>query len=266
MAAAKGSPLSYRLLQAQISARLVQQIVAARRALANPAKIDASWPALRSILASTILQARTESAQLARSAYLQAREDAGIPDGLYVPPEPPALEMSRLEAALDVTGPVEFKRAIAAGKTEQQAIDASAVRMSGSASYLALEGGRDVMQGSISHDPRASGYSRVTDSKPCAWCAMLASRGPVYKTAQSAGDPRQGGSRYHDHCSCQAWPAFTMDEPFIGHAENLYEDWRRVTRGTGGNDAVNAFRRWWQSEGSDAYTSPRSTLAPGDTP
>jgi hypothetical protein len=248
--------MEYRRRQALISARLIRQIVQTWRLLVNPARVDASWPALRDVLGSGVQQARAESAQLAREFYMEARRDAGVPDGLFVPDDPPQLTRARLVTSLDVTGPVEFKRSIAAGKTPEQAVDAAAVRMSGSSSYLALEGGRDVMQESIRRDERATGWSRVTDADPCAWCAMLASRGPVYKSAVTAGDPRQGGNTYHDHCGCQAWPAFTLDEPFVGLADKLYEDWRRETRGTGGKDAVNAFRRWWESEGRAGYTAP----------
>jgi len=211
---------------------------------------------VRAALMPIVEQAREQSAVLARAAYMDARQDAGVPDDGFDPPGPLQLAIDRLESALDVTGPVEFKKAIAAGKTPQQAMDAAAVRMVGSTQYLALEGGRSVMQRSIGADEMATGWSRVTDSDPCAWCAMLASRGPIYKSAQTAGDPRQGGNRYHDHCGCQAWPAFTLDEPFIGLADQLYSDWRRVTSGTGGRDAVNASRRWWESEGRAAYTPP----------
>lgn len=252
--------LAYRRRQALISAMLIRRIVQAWRDFINPAHVDATWPTLRSLLIPLVQQSRAESATLAASAYMQARRDAGVPDELFTLPEMPALDLGRLETSLDVSGPVEFKRAISAGKTPAQAVDAAAVRLAGSSQYLALEGGRDVMQQAIQHDERATGWSRVTDSDPCAWCAMLASRGPVYKSAQTAGDPRQGGNRYHDHCACQAWPAFTLDEPFVGIAESLYRDWRTQTKGTGGKNAVNAFRRWWESEGRAAYTAPERPM------
>lgn len=222
----------------------------------HPAQIDAAWPTLRSLLAAEVRQARAESASLAQSAYMEARQSAGVVDDLFAPSQPEPLADDKLFRSLDITGPVEFKKAIAAGKTPTQAVDAAAVRMAGSSQYLALEGGRSVMNESIGRDERATGWSRVTDNDPCAWCAMLASRGPVYKTARTAGDPRQGGNSYHDACACQAWPAFTLDEPFVGVAEKLYEDWLRETRGRGGKHAVNAFRRWWQAEGRAAYTPP----------
>jgi hypothetical protein len=254
--------LAYRLKQALISARLARHLAQAWHDLVNPAHLDPGWPALRALLAPAIQQARAESALLARTTYMEARAAAGIHDGLFEPAPAQMIDLSRLFSTLDVTGPVEFKRAISGGKSPAQAVDAAAVRMAGSATYLALEGGRDVMEKSIQRDERATGWSRVTDNDPCAWCAMLASRGPVYKSARTAGDPRRGGNSYHDHCACQAWPAFTLDEPFIGIADRLYEDWRRETKGTGSQDAVNAFRRWWESEGRAGYTPPVIGVAP----
>lgn len=247
---------AFRRTQALLAAQMARQILRVWRDLMNPVKVDASWPAVRSALMPIVQQARAQSAALAGTAYLDARRAAGVPDGGFDPEGPLQLAIGRLESSLDVTGPVEFKKAIAAGQTPQQAMDSAAVRMVGSTQYLALEGGRSVINQSVAADEMATGWSRVTDSDPCAWCAMLASRGPVYKSAKTAGDPRQGGNSYHDHCGCQAWPAFTLDEPFIGLADQLYSDWRRETKGTGGKDAVNAFRRWWESEGRAGYKPP----------
>lgn len=41
---------------------------------------------------------------------------------------------------------------------------------------------------------------------PCGFCVMLASRGPVYKSSESAGIR---ADRYHDHCFCTCTPVFT---------------------------------------------------------
>lgn len=41
---------------------------------------------------------------------------------------------------------------------------------------------------------------------PCGFCAMLASRGPVYKTSQSAG---QRADKFHRNCFCTVVPVFT---------------------------------------------------------
>lgn len=262
MAASPEAPQKYRHIQALMAARMAQQVLQVWRELMNPAKVDAVWPAVRAALIPIVQQGRQQSAELARVAYGDARRTAGVGGDGFHPEDPLPLLLGRLEAALDVTGPVEFKKAIAAGKSPQQAMEAAAVRMVGSTQYLALEGGRSVMQRSIEEDEQATGWARVTDGDPCAWCAMLASRGPVYKSERTAGRDTNarfegdGEFKYHDHCACQAWPAFTQDEPFIGVAEKLYDDWLRETRGRGGKHAVNAFRRWWESEGRAAYAAP----------
>ena len=60
-----------------------------------------------------------------------------------------------------------------------------------------LNAGREVVRAS---SPR---WRRVTDGQPCGFCAMLASRGPVYRSAEKAG---YGGNRYHERCGCTAEP------------------------------------------------------------
>lgn len=262
----QATSLRYRGIQALMAARMAQRVLQVWRDLMNPAKVDASWLAVRGALVPIVEQGRQQSADLARAAYGDARREASAEEGMaedgFRPQGPLPLLLSRLESALDVTGPVEFKKAIAAGKPPQQAMEAAAVRMVGTTQYLALEGGRQVMQRSIEVDERATGWARVTDGDPCAWCAMLASRGPVYKSDRTGGRDQNarfvgdGEFKYHDHCACQAWPSFTNDEPFIGVAEKLYDDWLRTTRGRGGKHAVNAFRSWWESEGRAAYAAP----------
>lgn len=47
------------------------------------------------------------------------------------------------------------------------------------------------------------GYARVlSGAENCQFCAMLASRGPVY--SKDTATRRKDGSRYHDHCDCTA--------------------------------------------------------------
>lgn len=73
-------------------------------------------------------------------------------------------------------------------------------------SALASRSQREVMKsGREKVQQSAPLWRRVTDGKPCGFCAMVASRGPVYGSAKAAGD----GNRYHDHCGCTV-------EPFYG--------------------------------------------------
>ena len=52
-------------------------------------------------------------------------------------------------------------------------------------------------------------YARVpTGDTTCAFCLMLASRGFVYKSEETAGDTGDLFNRYHDHCDCEVIASF----------------------------------------------------------
>lgn len=103
------------------------------------------------------------------------------------------------------------------------------------------------------------GWARVaTGRETCGWCLMLVSRGPVYRSAQSAGgvkdargkmkgksfDPDVQMRQWHDGCDCKIVPVFDLKN-WEGRDRYLAaeEMWKRETVGFSGKDAVNAFRR-----------------------
>jgi len=71
-----------------------------------------------------------------------------------------------------------------------------------------MMGGRLTVAATTGRDRKAIGWRRVTDGNPCAFCAMLASRGPVYRDAAAAD-----GLKYHAHCGCGAEPVYGTWEP-----------------------------------------------------
>jgi hypothetical protein len=83
----------------------------------------------------------------------------------------------------------------------------------------------------IGTDGQALGYAHLTDVGSCAFCAMLASRGPVYKTAATAGGPRGRGVRYHDYFACLALPVFSHGEAWFEHATDHAKHRQRVPTG-----------------------------------
>jgi hypothetical protein len=126
-----------------------------------------------------------------------------------------------------------------------------AVTVTGTATRLALEGGRDVVENSVREDDDALGWARVGDGDPCGWCAMLISRGAVFKSAVTAGSAAHGGELYHDHDGCQVVPIFDRDSPLLARADELYAQWRRVTAGHSGEAARKVWRRYWESRGDN---------------
>lgn len=87
------------------------------------------------------------------------------------------------------------------------------------------------------------GWARVlTGAESCGFCQMLVSRGPVYRSEQTAS--RIGGSQkaYHDHCDCET--VLVRDgEDWEGREEyeRLEQIWMQSTVGASGQSALRAF-------------------------
>lgn len=183
------------------------------------------------------------SSGLAASYYEQFRKAERV-GGAATPRIASPLDEALVLGTLHVTGVDMTRRAIAAGKSPQAAMQTALVRTSGTATRFVLEGGRDTIVLSSGADKKASGWARVTAGEPCAFCALLASRGPVYSDDTADFEA-------HDHCSCVGEPHYSGSEwPGRGREfKDLYNQAQREARAAGdlkrdtSNDALNAFRR-----------------------
>lgn len=87
---------------------------------------------------------------------------------------------------------------------------AALVALSGAAQRLIQQPARATIIRSVHADPASPRYARVPSGPhPCAFCLMLASRGAVYLTEESAGK----GHDYHDDCWCEPEPVWSGQEP-----------------------------------------------------
>lgn len=141
--------------------------------------------------------------------------------------------------SLLVTGPVAYRTAIRGGKTPERASQIALSQTSGAIVRLVQNSGRETIVNTILRDDKAHGVARVTDGKPCAFCAMLASRGAVYKSEMTAD------FKAHDKCGCQAEPIYSLGGryslPNAAQAErwnSLYEE-----HAAGTSDPIAAFRK-----------------------
>ena len=76
------------------------------------------------------------------------------------------------------------------------------VNVSGTVSRDVLAGGRDTIFAEQIRDPRAIGVARITGAAACAFCQMLASRGDVYLSEESAGQIDGQMMEWHTNCGC----------------------------------------------------------------
>jgi hypothetical protein len=97
-------------------------------------------------------------------------------------------------------------------------------------------------------DQRATGWAREARPDACWFCAMLASRGAVYSTAEAAGLTYEHGmpaNSYHAHCHCQVVPVFGHYEP-TAHVRQWQNLWQKSTKGVTGADKAWAFQEAYE--------------------
>lgn len=233
----------------------------------QPAELLIGRPRLAPVR-SEVLAGRAEPVLVVDKARLDppvATERAEPDDGLVKPRIDWSDWDKAAETSLAVTGPVELKRQAARGVPEERARRVALVTSSGAASRHVLAGGRETQMRLIRADDAVKGYIRVTDEDPCSFCAVLASRGIVYKKNSFSGinrrtgeafkvNPRLAGlsldeAKVHDNCACQIEPVLVRNaHAWPGRAREFQRLWYEATKGYSGNDALNAFRRAYEAQ------------------
>lgn len=175
---------------------------------------------------------RRLSASLAASYYQNFRTVEKV-KGKPTPHLAGPLDEATVTGTLFVTGRDMTAKAIAAGASPQAAMQAAFVRTSGTVGRFVLGGGRDTIVRSSSADPLAKGYGRVTGANPCAFCAMIASNGPVF--SEDTAD-----FEAHDHCSCAGEPMYEGSE-WPGEAKEFKRLWNE--HASGAENPLAEFRR-----------------------
>jgi hypothetical protein len=222
-----------RELQMRLRAAILRQALAIWPALDIRA-IDETWPAVETALMAVLRQGRAASAALSQVYYAAFRRAEGVLSGLPTVGASTAAWEQAAAVSLHVTGPVALKQLVASNAPQPAAT--AFVRMSGALGRHVLNGGRETIQTYLAADEAAIGYARATSPTCCSFCAMLASRGPVYKKESV-------DFRAHDHCVCTSEPVFKRGGDWPGRAKEFQEVWRSSTAGLSGRDARRAFRR-----------------------
>lgn len=165
-------------------------------------------------------------------------------EGVDVEPVRAVWTPRRVVASARVTGPVAFKTHVRDFHNIDGAKSALVTRLTGAMQRQAMAGGRATIANTIEESDTIVGWRRVVDADPCAFCAMLASRGAVY-------NERTVRFEAHDHDECTFAPLYEHeDEP--PEVQDLYEQWLKVTEGHSGKAAIREWRRYWDKRSADA--------------
>lgn len=231
-----------RLTQAHRTAQLHLTVDTTTRmldtwAIIDPANLDATAHAWLRVALPIIDRAHSASSTLA-AKYFEAFRTLEL--GLDAEPAAAILaapiDHAAVTTSLTVTGPIRTKLATARGLLLDQAAEAGAAGAAEAAGRIALNGGRTTLLRSVDGDRHALGWARVASGKACAFCAMLAGRGPVYR-ADTAD------FQAHDGCACTAEPVYHRDAPWPDGADTYRQLWQDSTDGLNGDDALAAFRQ-----------------------
>ena len=223
----------HRQAQLAVRAELLRDVVTAWAAL-DPGALDRSVPSWLELMLSLVGAYRARSARTAMDYLAEFRTAetglaASVAD-LVADADPEAVSTSLL-----VTGPVRIKQLTRAGRTPEQAAIKAFTSVSGAASRHVLTGGRDALTITTTADPVALGWIRVTDADPCYFCALLASRGPVY-------DEDTVHFEAHDGCGCTGEPVYDRSTPWPGRNAEFARLYRKTIAESDTPDKRAAFR------------------------
>ena len=246
----------HRKAQLTIRASALREVLALWPSL-NLLRLEDTAPLWLRLMMALIGRWRSESARRAQQYY---REFRAVEVGELEPFPVPALpdpDSQQLVTSLTVTGPVRVKYLTERGVEPELAGRIALRDVSGASGRHVLDGGRSMVDRLAMVDERAIGWARVTDGDPCAFCAMVAGRGFVFRSREvalrtTARSKRGPGQKWHDGCGCGAEPAFSRDAPLPGKGAEYAQLWKDVAEGKPAAEARRAFRRALEGRGPSA--------------
>lgn len=239
---------AYRRGQARIAARTASLALLAFDHVLDTARLDATFPTYVSAVLPILNGGRAEAATLAATYYEEHRAESGVTGQAPVPDVPGAISLDQATTSLLYMGPITLRQQIARGNSLITALNIARHFTAGSIFRHTANAGRGLIFNTSQHDTKSLGYARVTDGKPCYFCAMLASRGAVYKSKDSAGaGPRGAANRYHDGCGCTVQAIYGTDADIPGDGEKYAALWAEVTGEHSGHAKLTAFRRAYEA-------------------
>lgn len=233
-------------LQRSAQLRLAAQVVAQMRSvwgLLDPEDLDATFERWLRVAVPVVRNNRAASARLA-AAYIAAfrRAELGTLEGLPAVVAAP-VDVRAVTTSLLVTGPWSVKKAMIRGVEVARAADVAEARSAAAAMRHVLDGGRETILPTVAADQRALGWARVASGNACAFCAMLASRGPVFSAASVRGDMFGPATAFeaHDGCQCGAEPVYADGAAWPANSQRYRDLWDE--HASGADNPLNSFRR-----------------------
>lgn len=235
------------------AARLTQAHRRAQAALGSQTAewVRQMWPALNlgdldgtfddwlALVEPIVGAQRSTSARLAAN-YLTIFRQLELGDSV-APADPVLVETVPAEAlatSLRVTGPISVKSNLARGMELVRAAAIADERTAAAGMRHAIDGGRETLLQTAAGDDQALGFARVTSGKSCAFCALIASRGPVYSKHTVE-------FHSHDGCHCTTEVVYDTETDWPAGSRQYKALYDEHAKGTA--DPLAAFRRAYEA-------------------
>lgn len=226
----------HRRTQATIATVTSRRLTALWRLL-DPNDLDATSPGWVTASTDVVRGGYALSARAASAYYTAFRAvELALPPDPILPPAT-TLDVGAVRTSFIVTGPVSVKSGTGRGEPLDRTVANALVRVLGAGQRHAVAGSRDTLTAAPRLDRMARGWARVASGDGCAFCLMLASRGPVY-TEESAD------FEAHDHCTCGVEPVLGDDYQWPDTSIAAREQWDALSvYGDGPGANLYNFRR-----------------------
>jgi hypothetical protein len=205
--------------------------------LLDPEAIDATFGRWLATVEPIVQRQRQVSARVAAQYLIQYRAAEIGAEAAFTPTLAGALPTRLLRTSMLVTGPAQIRSKLSAGAPLVQVMSDAEASAAAAAMRHTVNAGRDTILDTVNNDRRAHGWQRVTSANPCSFCALLATRGAVYRSEGRGSFPS------HDACLCAAQPVYNADEPPAPGVERFRQIYNESTVGLSGAEARNAFRQ-----------------------
>jgi hypothetical protein len=215
--------------------------------LLDPTRLDQSIRLVSGALVPVVQQHAMASRALANEHYQSVRMHAGIVEPFLTQ----GTALPTPEKVYDyVAWATKPARDLAPDKSDQipQLLIPAQQTAAGALGKLVADTGRQQIVDNVMADRHAKAWAREAPPDACWFCAMLATRGAVYRSAWAAGRRTFEGVEYntfHTHCHCQVVPVFSAYEAplHVRQWQQLYKD---STKGASGADKAWAFQEAYE--------------------
>lgn len=180
--------------------------------------------------------------------------DLAIKLGTIPEPTDPSTDVFRIEPVTESDRERYARERESWRQMRRKAMEVSGAKAAASAYKEVVNGGRDTTDIQVTSGI-ALGYMRITKANPCAFCLMLASRGPVYREDSfDESDARftgPGNHKVHDACGCGLRPIYKRgEENWTDQARKADKIWvEQVSPKFSGRAAINEFARITREQG-----------------